>query len=88
MEWEGKDRRRSERPESQDMHDTLIRIDANLSNFMKRFEDHSEEDSENFEKTDKRIEKITEVQEDLRKYVWIGIGGLAVLQFIIIFLKK
>jgi hypothetical protein len=62
-------------------HDTLIRIDANLSNFMKRFDEHSQDDKDVAAKVDKRLEKLDEGQDFLKRYLWIGMGVLAAVEF-------
>lgn len=80
MTWDGKERRRSERPDSQEAHDTLIRIDANLSNFMKRFEEHAEDDKTNFDNLYKRT-------GTLQKYLWMAFGALAAVELAVKVLK-
>lgn len=56
--WDGKDRRHEERNESDDSHDLVVRIDTNLSNFMKRFEEHTKDDKESFDKIDARTSRL------------------------------
>ena len=49
--WDGKTERRN----GGDHHDLLIRIDTNLNNFIKRFDDHEKEDDSKFEKMDRKV---------------------------------
>lgn len=81
-EYNGKDRRSRDRD-----HDTLTRIDENLSNFMRRFSDHINDDKNGFSKleaADKDIkEKIDVRLSRVERWIWMGLGGLAVLEFIL-----
>lgn len=67
----GQERRREDRD-----HDTLTRIDENLSNFMRRFADHTEDDKEKFGKLDTRTER-------LEKWIYIGLGAIGLLEFLL-----
>lgn len=57
-------------------HDLLTRIDANLSNFMKRFEDHVAEDKNHFDRLHPKISR-------LEKFFWMAMGAMTVLELII-----
>lgn len=75
-EWNDGDRKLVDRD-----HDLLTKIDANLTNFMKRFDEHATEDRSNFEKHDVRITR-------LEKYGAMAVGALAILQYILTHLWK
>lgn len=68
--WNGEDRR-----ESKD-HDLLTRIDANLTNFMSEFKDHTAEDKKSFE-------EIRKEQDVIKKYLYLFLGGLIVFEFVL-----
>lgn len=71
MKWEGNERRANTRD-----HDLLTNINANLSNFMTRFDEHVKKDDQLFE----------EIKEDVKttqKYIWMGLGGLTVVTFLL-----
>lgn len=70
-EWEGEERRDKERD-----HDVLTRIDANLSNFMRRFDDHVEDDMGKFK-------RLTDDVSELKKYLFMGLGIIAFVVFIV-----
>ena len=71
MDWHGEERRNPDND-----HDVLTRIDANLSNFMRQFDAHAKEDLEYFHKLNARIEKA-------EKFIYIALGGIAVLEFVL-----
>lgn len=75
-EWKGEERRDNERD-----HDVLTRIDANLSNFMKRFEEHAADDEKNFQNLFDRMGKIERI-------VWMAIGGGTLLVGVMRFVVK
>lgn len=70
-EWGGEERRKSVRD-----HDVLTRIDANLSNFLNRFEVHINEDANQFK-------ELKEEVKSNQKYILLGIGGICVIAFFI-----
>lgn len=70
-DWDGNNRRTSD-------HDVLLKIDANLENFIKDFERHKKEDLEKFEKIDKRVGWVEK----------ICYGGVAIGAFIELLWKK
>ena len=74
--WDGKERRNG----SQMDHDLLTKIDVNLSNFLKQFEQHIVDDKNGFVEHDKRI-------KNLEKVFWCGVGVLFVLEVFFKFLK-
>lgn len=74
-EYSGEERRKTERD-----HDVLTRIDANLSNFMKRFEDHTQEDKNGFGRLDDRTAR-------LERFMWGAIGIIAFVEFLSKILK-
>ena len=69
MEWDGGERRMNNRD-----HDLLTKIDANLSNFMRRFDDHIRDDHEQFETIKKKTDKSAWL-------IAIGIGIITALEF-------
>lgn len=83
-DWEGTDRRKNDHRED---HDVLTRIDVNLSNFMRRFEDHTKEDIECFKTEDAKLEKISGRLWTVEKWMWVAIGGFSVLEFILKYWK-
>jgi len=70
-DFQGDERRQAKR----DDHDVLTRIDANLSNFMSRFEMHVEEDKNLFDKIDARTAR-------LEKFFWGLIGAFFLFEII------
>ena len=64
------ERRDEMRSQSVTDHDMLTRIDANLSNFMRRFDDHAQSDEENFERLYRKV-------GFLQKALWIATGAVA-----------
>jgi len=66
--WNGEERRKV----NQRDHDLLTRIDANLANFMKKFEEHVDNDT--------RIER--EIRNDvkwLQRIAWMGFGAYTLI---------
>ena len=61
-------------------HDTLTRIDTNLSNFMAKFDKHEEEDKAEFAVHEKRI-------NNLEKIYGIGIAVLVVFEVVMKWIK-
>lgn len=83
QEWDGNERRRISRE-----HDLLIRMDQNLSNHMKRVEEHFDDDKESFSKINENVEKLG-IRTGRLENLWARIaGGLAVLIFLVEFLFK
>lgn len=72
MVWDGIERR----DKGGSDHDVLIRIDANLKNFLENFHAHVEEDKNNFDNQGKRIWK-------LEKAYWIGVGIIIVVNILL-----
>lgn len=70
-EWAGDERRQRERD-----HDLLTRIDENLSGFMKRYQEHEVDHNAKFKDTTARLEKV-------ERYIYLGLGGLIVLEFVL-----
>lgn len=68
-EWNEEERRQKER----DDHDLLTKIDVNLSNFMRRFDEHSESDKEHFD----RIYRKT---SNLQKFLYMAMGAFAAVE--------
>ena len=83
MTWDGEERRRREvrknRDDAED-HDVLTRIDENLKNFMKQFENHLMDDKLQFD----LINKDT---ADIKKYLWMGLGIISFVVFASKFIK-
>lgn len=86
-EWDGKDRRKDNARHNND-HDVLTRIDANLSNFMRRFDDHAAEDVNNFTGINNKADKIEDRLSKVEKVMWTAIGGGALLAGILKFVVK
>ena len=77
MNYEGTERRVNKRYE----HDLLIRIDANLTNFLDRFEKHEKADNEIYVGFGKRISL-------LEKAVWTFIGAVTLFAFVLKIMNK
>ena len=75
MTWDGRDRRHKDRPNGNGDHDLLTRIDANLSNFMQRFDAHEELD-------DKRFSGLFKRTDSLQRFMWLLMGAFAIIQFL------
>ena len=60
------------RSQSQADHDLLIKIDANIDNFIKNFNAHVDSDEKNFGEQDKRLKEI-------EKSFWKGCGAVSLL---------
>ena len=75
MAWDGDERRRKGRPNGNGDHDVLIRIDANLSNFMKRFDSHEVLD-------DRRFDGLFKRTAGLQRFMWLLMGAFAIIQFL------
>lgn len=81
-DWDGKERRRDSRD-----HDLLTLIHADLSNFMRRFDEHADEDNEHFKRIYPKI-------SSLEKFMWksigisIGLGMISTIILVIEFLKN
>lgn len=69
--YDGKERREGSRD-----HDLLTKIDEKLSNFLSRFEEHTEDDKNNFDDIKNRLSRA-------ERFIYIGIGGLIVLEFVL-----
>lgn len=76
MVWEGDERRQKPRPSGCDDHDLLTRIDVNLSNFMKRFDQHEELD-------DKRFDGLFKRTSGLQKFMWLLMGAFILLELVV-----
>jgi hypothetical protein len=70
-EWNGEERRSSNKD-----HDLLTKIDANIENFMRRFDDHLEEDKEKFA-------ELTKGQAKIQWYIAVGCGIIITLKFLL-----
>lgn len=57
-------------------HDLLIRIDANVDNLISTVGQHTKDDLDNFK-------EIEQAQTWMQRQLWMGMGGLAVLVFIV-----
>lgn len=69
-------------------HELLLEIHLNLNNFLdnysehrKDFKDHVAEDKHNFSIVNQR-------QSDLAKYIWMGVGILGTIEFVLIKIFK
>ena len=76
MPWDGTERRKM----SQDDHDLLTRIDANLLNFMDSFHAHIKED----EKLFSQLKKKTDNHD---KFIWGVIAIVGAIEFVFKLLK-
>lgn len=81
MTWDGRERRKKPRVDGEGDHDLLIRIDANLSNFMRRFEDHERDDN-------RRFTEIFLEQNALKKFAWLLTGAFILSQVLITLFGK
>lgn len=79
-EWNGDERRKEGRPYSNESHDMLIRIDQNLSNFMKRFDEHVIDDNKHFD-------RLYSIVGKNRWYIAMGLGGVLAFEIAIKFIK-
>lgn len=70
--YDGEDRRKQER----DDHDMLTRIDANLSNFMSRFDAHTKSD-------DEHLNRLYAKTGNLEKRVWMATGAIIVIEIVV-----
>ena len=59
---------------SSEEHDILIRVDTNIKNLMSRIDKHVEDDAKFHEKIEVRVKMVERI-------VFLGLGGLAVIQF-------
>lgn len=64
----------------QDERDLLIRVDENIQHLVSTFKDHLQSDKEQFKDHNDSI-------KFLQKMVFLGIGGLTVITFILKFIK-
>jgi hypothetical protein len=78
-DWNGKERRDGMQM-NQDDRDILIRLDQNVKNFIQSMDQHMLDDKASFKKQGDDIEW-------LKKVTYMGLGGIAVVQVIIQFLK-
>ncbi len=62
-------------------HDLLTKIHAIVENMNGNFNEHMKQDKTDFNTVHQRINVLS-------KYVYIGIGGVVVLEFVLMFLKK
>lgn len=69
MVWDGIEKR------DHANHDLLIEIHTDLKNFMKRFDEHIIEDTQTFEKMDKRL-------SILEKFYWMILGIIVIMELI------
>ena len=72
--------RRSNFGMKEDERDLLIRVDKNLSNLILRFGNHAESD-------DKRFTEFTGRLKVIERITYLGLGGLAVIEFLSRFVK-
>lgn len=77
-DWDGKDRRAS--MFNKDFYDKMMEMHSNLKHMVTWSENHDEQDNERFREANKKVDMVTKV-------AYMGIGGLAVLQVVISFLK-
>lgn len=76
MTWDGVNKRNDDKQD----HDLLIRIDQNLENLIKIFHEHVLKDEDSFKKLEERANR-------LEKALWIAIGIILAVNFIIKFIK-
>ena len=76
--WDGKERRES--MFGKDFYDKMMEMHTDLKHMVKWSEDHDETDNDRFEETNKKVDWVT-------KIAYMGLGGLAVMQVIISFIK-
>jgi len=63
-----------------DFYDKMMEMHTDLKHMVKWSEDHDETDNDRFEETNKKVDWVT-------KIAYMGLGGLAVMQVIISFIK-
>ena len=81
--YNGPDRRNGK---SED-HDLLIKIDTNLSNFMKSFDNHTIEDDMKFKITNENLKDANKKIEFLNNRYWMVVGALLLIEVIARFFK-
>lgn len=75
--WEGKDRRMTTND-----HDVLTRIDANLSNHMRRFDNHATEFSAHILKDAADFKEMNLKMDNINRFIWMSLGAAVVIQFL------
>ena len=66
---------------NQEERDLLIRVDQNVRNLLDTFASHEKKDIDYQSETNRRLSSIERI-------MFLGIGGLAVIQFLLTFLKN
>lgn len=61
-------------------HDLLIRIDEKLNQFITRFDEHVKENDHAYTAIGDRVNALSTRLQAVEKLVWLGIGGLAVME--------
>lgn len=79
MTWDGEERRKGNMF-SKDFYDKMMEVHNDLKHMVKWSQDHDSQDSERFADANKKIDWVTKV-------AYMGLGGLAVLQVLIGFIK-
>ena len=77
VEWNGEERRTMF---NQDFYDKMMEIHSDMKHIGRWTEEHDDHDDIRFNETNKKVDWIM-------KLVWLGIGGLGMLQVLIQFTK-
>lgn len=73
--WDGKERREGAMF-SKDFYDKMMQMHADVRHMVKWSEDHDKTDNDRFNETNKKVDWVA-------KIAYMGLGGLAVIQFIL-----
>ena len=76
--WDGKERRHT--MFDQDFYDKMIEMHANMKHMVEWSKKHDDKD-------DERFDKVNSDMSWTKKYIYMGLGGLAVLQVFVSFFK-
>lgn len=73
-DWDGKERRES--MYGKDFYDKMMEMHTDLKHMVKWAEEHDKSDDSRFDSMNKKVDWVS-------KIAYMGLGGLAVIQFII-----
>lgn len=83
MIWDGEERRNGKSTD----HDLLTRIDVNLSNFIKAFDNHIIDDDIRFNDLKEQLKENNKNIQFLNNRYWMIIGALILVEIILRFIK-
>lgn len=72
-------------PHSREDHDLIIEINADVKHILEWNKSHSLDDEIKHQENLKKFDKINKTQEFHQRIIWGGLGGLAVLEFLLKF---